>query len=121
MEENRRRTKYHRTVPAPGTIAPTPSWPRGSAEALIRMWNQGLAASQVAVRLGTSVRAVESKVRKLRVAGYPLAERRRPPPRRPRRARRTCLYCGHVFASTHVGNRLCPTCLEEGPFTSAML
>lgn len=113
--------------PAPGhapddppPIRPTACWPEGSAEALIRLWNGGLSASQVARRLGKTVRAVESKLRKLRTAGHRLETRRPATPRRAGSAPRKCLYCGEIFASTHVGNRLCPTCLEEGPFTSAI-
>ncbi len=102
-------------------IRPTPSWPAATAEALIRLWNIGLSAAQVGARLGATTRAVESKVRKLRVAGYPLASRRPKPPPRLRRARRKCLYCGQGFASSHVGNRICPTCIEAGPFSSAMV
>ncbi len=92
-----------------GPIGPTPSWPAATAEALIRLWNSGLSAAQVAARLGATTRAVESKVRKLRVAGYPLDARRSKPPPRLQRARRKCLYCCQGFASSHVGNRICPT------------
>ena len=126
MSENIRRTKVaSRVASRDGTsrrpIRPTSSWPAATAEALIRLWNSGLSAAQVAARLGATTRAVESKVRKLRVAGYPLASRRPKPPPRLRRARRKCLYCGQGFASSHVGNRICPTCIEAGPFSSAMV
>ncbi len=105
----------------PPRIPPTPSWPPGAAETLIRLWNAGLSGPEIASRLGVTARAVESKVRKLRVAGHALVERRARAPRRAQRAARKCLYCGAMFASAHIGNRLCPTCLEEGPFTSAMV
>ena len=130
--------------PAPGPpIGATPGWPAGAAERLIELWNGGLSAAQAAARLGTTTRAVECKVHKLRFAGFALAGRRpegphrsqacasaygpKPPAESPegasaRRqcAKRKCLYCGETFASTHIGNRLCPACLEDGPFTSAI-
>ena len=108
----------------PPRIPPTPSWPAGAAETLIRLWNAGLSGPEIASRLGVTARAVESKVRKLRVAGHSLVERRARAARRAQRAQRAtrkCLYCGAMFASAHIGNRLCPTCLEEGPFTSSMV
>ncbi len=105
----------------PPRIPPTPSWPAGAGETLIRLWNAGLSGPEIASRFGVTARAVESKVRKLRVAGHALAERRARAPRRAQRAVRKCLYCGAMFASAHIGNRLCPMCLEEGPFTSAMV
>ena len=117
----------HGTYDAPGRAAtapripPTPSWPAGAGETLICLWNSGLSGPEIACRLGVTARAVESKVRKLRVAGHALAERRARAPRRAQRAARKCLYCGAMFASAHIGNRLCPTCLEEGPFTSSMV
>ncbi len=121
VKKNISRTTTHPALaPPPGAIRPTPSWPAGTAEALIRLWDGGHSAAEVARRLGTSMCAVESKVRKLRVAGYGLAARRPVRCGEPQRARRKCLYCGHGFASTHIGNRICPTCLEEGPFGSAM-
>jgi len=110
----------HSTSDATAPIRPTPCWPDGSAEALIRLWNAGLSAGQVARRLGKTARAIESKLRKLRTAGHRLETRRPRVPRRNGSAPRKCLYCGETFASTHAGNRLCPTCLEEGPFTSAI-
>ncbi len=124
-------------LPRPA-IRATPGWPAGAAERLIELWNGGLSAAEAAARLGATKRAVECKVHKLRVAGFALGGRR---PRGPRRsqacapacrsgtagasaclqcARRTCLYCGETFASTHLGNRICPACLEDGPFTSAI-
>ncbi len=122
MVENKQRTssgERNRARPAP--IRATPNWPTGTAETLIRLWNAGLSAPQVAARLDTTARAVDSKVRKLRLAGYSLAARRPRSAPRLRRARRTCLYCGRTFASSHAGNRICHTCLETGPFTSAMV
>ena len=103
-------------VPSPA-VGATPGWPAGAAEMLIELWNGGLSAAQAAKRLGTTKRAIECKVHKLRIAGFALAARR---PRRPRGAKRKCLYCGETFASSHVGNRICPVCLEDGPFTSAI-
>jgi hypothetical protein len=71
--------------------------------------------------MGLTRMAVESKLAKLRRAGKPLARRNGPRRTAPTRAMRRCLYCGHAFASEHAGNRLCPPCLVEGPFTSAMV
>ncbi len=104
-----------------GPIAPTPRWPAGRAEALVDLWNRGLATADLAARLGVTTRAVDSKVRKLRIAGHALAARRLRRRQRPRRARRKCLHCGRLFASAHIGNRLCPPCLEDGPFSGALL
>ncbi|MFQ5783594.1 MAG: GcrA family cell cycle regulator [Alphaproteobacteria bacterium] len=100
-------------------IPPTPRWPAGSAEALIRLWRAGLPTAEIGARLGVTARAIDSKVRKLRTAGYALPARRTASAPRARRARRSCLYCGRPFASSHIGNRLCPACLEDGPFGSA--
>lgn len=102
-------------------IPATPRWPAGSAEDLIRLWNEGCSAAEAAARLGLSARAVESKVRKLRVAGHHLAARRGGRPRRAQRAARRCLYCGDMFPSSHIGNRICPGCLDEGPFSGALV
>ena len=102
-------------------VQPTPNWPADRSRALIRLWNAGHSAARIAARVGATTRAVESKVRKLRVAGHALAPRRPVRTRWPRRAPRTCLYCGDTFASSHVGNRLCAGCLETGPFTGAMV
>ncbi len=108
-------------VSIPGPIPATPRWPAGSAEDLIRLWNEGCSAAEAAARLGLSPRAVESKVRKLRVAGHHLATRRGGRPRRAQRAARRCLYCGDMFPSSHIGNRICPGCLDEGPFSGALV
>ena len=102
-------------------LRPTPNWPADTSRALIRLWNAGLSAARIAARLGATTRAVENKVRTLRVAGHALAPRRSVRARRRRRAPRACLHCGDTFASSHVGNRLCPGCFETGPFTSAMV
>ncbi len=119
MDQNIKRT-YVPTGSRGTVLRPTPIWPAEASRALIRLWNAGLSAARIAANLGATTRAVESKVRKLRAAGHALAPRR-PARKRPRRAPRACLYCGEKFASSHVGNRLCPGCLETGPFTSAMV
>ena len=122
VTENEKRT--HNTAPADvagGAIGPTPGWPAARVRALIRLWNTGLSAARIGTRLDATTRAVESKVRNLRVAGHALATRRPFQARQHRRASRRCLYCGRTFASSHAGNRLCPECLETGPFTGAMV
>ena len=131
MGENKQRTTTvddHPGTIAPiapvapvGSITPTPRWPAGRAEALIDLWNRGLATADIAARLGVTTRAVDSKVRKLRIAGHALAARRPRRRQRPRCTRRKCLHCGRLFASAHIGNRLCPPCLEDGPFSGALL
>lgn len=122
MGKNKQRTTTVADHPdASAPIRPTPSWPAGRAEALIRLWNCGLVTAEIAARLGVTPRAVDSKVRKLRVAGYRLAARRPRCPRTIRRARRKCLHCGALFPSSHIGNRICGTCLEDGPFTGALV
>ncbi|MFP6740509.1 MAG: hypothetical protein VCD33_02615 [Alphaproteobacteria bacterium] len=83
------------------------------------MWNQGLTAPEVGARIGKTARAVECKVYKLRAAGHSLAPRRAID--EPARVSRRCLYCGEDFPSSHPGNRLCPGCLVDGPFTSTLL
>lgn len=100
---------------------PSPVWTAYRTRRLISLWNTGLATAEVAAVLETTLRAVECKVHKLRAAGHHVAPRRQSPPARSNKARRKCLYCGGMFASTHIGNRLCPACLEDGPFTGAML
>ena len=105
-------------------VRPTPNWPADRSRALIRLWTAGLSTARIAARLRATTPAVVSKVRKLRklrVAGHALGPRRPVRARRARRAPRRCLYCGEEFASSHVGNRLCPGCLESGPFTGAMV
>ncbi len=102
-------------------LRPSPVWPAPRVEALIDLWNAGLATAEVARDLGATVRAVEGKLHKLRVAGRIIANRRRRPPARSKQAPRRCLYCSRMFASSHVGNRLCPACLEDGPFTGTLL
>ncbi len=106
---------------AAGAIGPTPGWPAARVRALIRLWNAGLSAARIGDRLDTTTRAVESKVRTLRAGGHALAARRPCQARQQGRAPRRCLYCGRTFASSHAGNRLCPECLETGPFTGAMV
>ncbi len=108
-------------LPADRPIRPTPCWPLHAVETLVRLWRAGHSTPEIATRLGMTARAIDSKLRKLRVAGIDLPRRRRVAGRRVARAQRRCLYCGRLFASSHVGNRLCPTCLEEGPFTSSVL
>ena len=100
---------------------------------LQRHWRDGLTTAEIAARLGRTARAVECKIYKLRVQGCVLAVRRRRKPdpdsgngiflKKPtdQRAIRRCLYCSESFASSHKGNRICPNCLEDGPFTSAMV
>ncbi len=120
MDRNIKRT--HEAAGDRGTLVrPTPNWPADRSRALIGLWNAGHSAARIAALLRATTRAVESKVRKLRVAGHALAPRRPVRTRRPRHTPRTCLYCGDKFASSHVGNRLCPGCLETGPFTSPMV
>ena len=96
-------------------------WPPARADELVRLWNSGAPTSEIARRLGASRAAIESKLTKLRHAGRQLARRRTPRLCGGRRADRRCLYCGQSFASEHIGNRICPICLVEGPFTSAMV
>ena len=93
-----------------------------AVETLVRLWDEGHTVAEVAARLGRTVRAVECKIYKLRAAGRALSGRRPTGgPRAAQRARRRCLYCDSMFPSAHPGNRLCPACLEDGPFTSAMV
>lgn len=114
----------------PGTVknskprqsGPKSGWPASAVDSLQTHWNAGLTTAEIAARLGKSVRAVECKIYKLRARGCIL------PARRPgkagqndQRARRRCLYCGDDFDSSHRGNRICPGCLEDGPYTSAMV
>ena len=108
MGANKRETTPTRHEPAPGRpIRPTAAWPAASAETLIALWNAGRSAVEVATRLGVSVRAVESKLGKLRAAGHELVRRRAGAAGRIGRARRRCLHCGEMFASDHPGNRIC--------------
>ncbi|MSP81934.1 MAG: hypothetical protein EXQ94_03120 [Alphaproteobacteria bacterium] len=88
---------------------------------LVDLWNAGRAARVIAGLMGTSRDAVESKLAKLRRAGRPLARRRAARGTPKVETLRRCLHCNQDFASQHICNRLCPTCLEEGPFTSAMV
>ena len=97
-----------------------------------------MTTAEIASRLGKTVRAVECKIYKLRARGCVLPARRGATSgsgdasgdenggfhRRRlsnQRARRRCLYCGEDFDSSHHGNRICAACLEDGPFTSAMV
>lgn len=108
-------------------------WSALEIETLQRHWKAGLTTAEIASRLGKTTRAVECKVYKLRVQGWVLPARRRGGTERhddhgfhlgmrpDQRAIRRCLYCGDDFASSHKGNRICPGCLEDGPFTSAMV
>ena len=124
MDANKRETNstQHDTAPS-RVIRPTATWPAASAETLIALWNAGRTAAEIATRLGVSARAVESKLRKLRAAGHHLVRRRGAAGRvgRAGRARRRCLHCCEMFTSEHPGNRICSLCLEEGPFTSALV
>jgi|GEM_PF-4621407 len=108
-------------LPLDRPIRPTPCWPLHAVETLVRLWRAGQSTPEIAARLGMTARAIDSKLRKLRTAGIDLPRRRKVAGHRVARAQRRCLYCGRMFASSHVGNRLCPTCLEEGPFTSSVL
>lgn len=99
--------------------AATPAWPAETVETLTAMWERGLSAAEIAARLGKTARSVESKIHSLRATGHTLASRRGASHRGT--TQRRCLYCGQDFASLHPGNRLCPICLVDGPFTSAML
>ena len=128
MGVNKRETKTTPQAFPPGrSIRPTAAWPTANAEMLIELWNAGRTATEIAARLGVGVRAVESKLGKLRAAGHELVRRRAVSARRAEkagragRARRRCLHCGAMFASEHPGNRICPVCLDEGPFTSALV
>lgn len=103
------------------SVRPTAAWPAARAETLIALWNAGRSTAQIATRLDVSVAAVEGKLRTLRAAGHDLVRRRAGVARRVGRARRRCLHCGATFASEHPGNRLCSVCLEEGPYTSALV
>ena len=72
MDENIQRTQA--STGGRGTLLrPTPNWPADTSQALIRLWNAGLSAARIAARLGATTRAVECKVRKLRLAEDPLA------------------------------------------------
>ncbi len=106
-------------------------WPGSAVELLRQYWIEGLTTAEIAGRLGKTVRAVECKIYKLRVQGCVLPARRRGNSdrdgsvhgenRADQRACRRCLYCSESFDSSHPGNRICPGCLEDGPFTSAMV
>ena len=102
------------------------SWSEQTIETLRRHWGEGLTTSEIAGRLGKTARAVECKIYKLRVQGCGLPARRKSASghdhgQADQRARRRCLYCSESFDSSHPGNRICPGCLEDGPFTSAMV
>lgn len=134
MGQNKSRTS--RKVEPPSSHA-TPGWPASAVDSLRRHWNEGLTTAEIASRLGKTARAVECKIYKLRARGCVLPARRRGISgrdddgglysglhggnRADQRARRRCLYCGENFDSSHRGNRICPVCLEDGPFTSAMV
>jgi hypothetical protein len=96
-------------------------WDAARIARVLNLWNQGWSAPAIARDLGASRHSVESKLAKLRRAGLAVARRHRASPVASQRAWRRCLHCGLPFDSEHVGNRLCPTCLVEGPFTSAMV
>ena len=108
-------------------------WAAAEVDALQGHWIAGLTTAEIASRLGKTTRAVECKIYKLRARGWVLPARRRGNSDRhgdhgihrgiqpDQRAIRRCLYCGESFASSHKGNRICPGCLEDGPFTSAMV
>ncbi|MFQ5985297.1 MAG: GcrA family cell cycle regulator, partial [Alphaproteobacteria bacterium] len=96
-------------------------WPAQRVEELLKLWREGVPVKEIARRFEVTVPAVESKVVRLRSAGYRLARRRAGPPATRAQRLRRCLYCGERFMSEHIGNRLCPACLENGPFTSAMV
>ena len=96
-------------------------WTEARTAEVVRLWNAGLSAPEIADRLGATRYAIESKLAKLRRAGVALDRRRRRKMIQPARAIRRCLYCANDFASEHVGNRLCPACLDDGPFTSALV
>ncbi len=115
-------------------IQKTPiGWSAAEVETLQRHWSAGLTTAEIASRLDKTMRAVECKVYKLRAQGWVLPARRRGTSDRhagdgidrgirpDKRVIRRCLYCGEDFASSHKGNRICPGCLEDGPFTSAMV
>jgi hypothetical protein len=104
-------------------MRPTPArWTEERVGTLTRLWNEGRAVAEIAHRMRLSRAAVESKLAKLRRAGRAVPRRRPKPPTRPRgAAMRRCLHCGRDFASEHVGNRICPACLADGPFTSALV
>ena len=109
-------------VPAlrPTPLRPT-IWNPARVAAVVRLWNAGLSAPAIARRIGASRLSVESKLAKLRRAGVALVRRRSRQAAATPRTTRRCLHCGAGFASEHVGNRICPTCLIDGPFTSAMV
>ena len=117
---------------------PNPGWSAATVDCLRQHWIGGMTTAEIASRLGRTVRAVECKIYKLRAQGCVLPARRGTTSsscdasrennngfhrRRlaDQRARRRCLYCGKDFDSSHHGNRICAACLEDGPFTSAMV
>jgi hypothetical protein len=100
---------------------PFSPWEAARVDQVVRLWNAGLSAPDIARRLGTSRHSVESKIAKLRRAGVSLAHRRSRAAAISPYARRRCLHCDHPFDSEHIGNRICPICLIDGPFTSAMV
>ena len=130
MDQNISRTPKESGNPSTGAKS---GWPASAVDSLRRYWNDGLTTAEIASRLGKTVRAVECKIYKLRARGCVLPARRRRiagpgddggchgANRSNQRAHRRCLYCGEDFDSSHRGNRICPGCLEDGPFTSAMV
>jgi hypothetical protein len=97
----------YRNLASCRSTRPPAAWSAASAETLIELWNGGHSAAEIATRLGVSARAVESKLSKLRAAGHELVWRRASVAVRVGRARRRCLHCGEMFASEHLGNRIC--------------
>lgn len=112
-------------------VVPTPMWPLGMSEVAIRLWGMGFTTTEMADYFGKTLRAMDSRIRKLRVDGYDLPNRRFD-----RRAKdniedllaagwtwRDCLYCLSPFLSPYKKseNRLCGICIEHGPFTSTIL
>ncbi len=90
------------------------TWTPEMVADLERYWGAGMTSRAIAARLGKTTSAVNAKIRKLRLQGVDLA-------RRDQRGLWDCLYCGIYFRCSHYYNRLCPRCIEVGPFTSAMV
>jgi len=88
---------------------------------LLALKAAGLKYHQIGQQMMRSTASIGGRIKRLTEgAGNPAAAKARPAPHRPdllaaqtnpgQPGGRTCLHCGHLFASAHAGNRTCKSC-----------
>lgn len=89
-------------------------WSKRDLDNLLRLWIKGLSPVEIGVEIGRSKAAIMSKASRIGLLQMTREELSVPGVKL-----RHCLYGGHEFVSTGVGNRTCSGCKQSEVYRAA--